>query len=608
MARKNSELEDDLPKKKVNKESLQDLLRLFVYLHPYRWKFGVSLGFLFLSSLTSLAFPYAIGKLVDSALKGTGTGLFADLDSIALLLMGVLVLQAIFSFMRIVWFVEVGERALADLRRDLYARLIILPMSFFGQRRVGELASRISTDVAQIQDTFTFTLAEFLRATINLIVGIAIILATSLKLTGVMLASFPVVIVAAVIFGKYIRKISKQAQDKLAEAGVVVEETLQGIQNVKAFTNENYELRRYRTAIDEVVQAAITGGKYRGAFASFIIFSLFGVIVFILWYGGGLVRTGEITVGELTSFLIYTTFVGASFGGLSEYYSQLQKTLGATERVRELLYEPAEAISPEKPKEAPIRLNGQIEFQNVEFAYPSRKEVQVLHTCNFKIEPGEKVAIVGYSGAGKTTIIALLMRLYAPIAGTIYLDGLPAQDYALQDTRANMALVPQDVFLFGGTIHENIRYGKMDATNAEIESAARQAFAHDFISSFPEGYQTVVGERGVKLSGGQRQRIAIARAILRNPSILLLDEATSSLDSESEKYVQAALEQLMQNRTTLIVAHRLATIRNADKILVVHQGTVVEAGTHEQLMLLENGLYRSLATLQFDYQIENQSR
>lgn len=592
--------EEELPKKKVSKESLRDLLRLFIYLRPYRWKFIVSLGFLFLSSLTSLAFPFAIGKLVDSALKGTGTGPLADLNSIALFLISILILQAVFSFMRIMWFVEVGERSLADLRRDVYAKLIILPMSFFGQRRVGELASRISTDVAQIQDTFTFTLAEFLRATINLIVGIGIILFTSLKLTAVMLASFPVVIVAAVIFGRFIRKISKQAQDRLAEAGVVVEETLQGIQNVKAFTNENYELNRYRTAINALVETAIKGGRYRGAFASFIIFSLFGVIVFILWYGGGLVQAGEITVGQLTSFLIYTTFVGASFGGLSEYYSQLQKTLGATERVRELLHEPTEAITPEKPLTEFTRLAGQVEFQNVHFAYPSRKEIPVLQNCSFVIKPGEKVALVGYSGAGKTTIVSLLMRLYETTQGLILLDGKPTNDYSLQTTRANMALVPQDVFLFGGTIYENIRYGKMDASPQEIEAAARQAFAHEFITGFPEKYETVVGERGVKLSGGQRQRIAIARAILRNPSILLLDEATSALDSESEKYVQAALEALMQNRTTLIVAHRLATIKNADKILVLHQGSVVEAGTHTELIQKPDGLYRSLAALQFE--------
>lgn len=592
--------DDDAPKKKIDTESLKELLEFLKYLGPYRWKFVISLLFLLLSGLTSLVFPYAIGQLVDSALKGKGKGPFADLDSIALLLLGVLVLQAFFSFMRILWFVEVGEKSLADVRRAVYSRLIILPMRFFNQRRVGELAGRISADVTQIQDTFSFTLPEFLRSTLNLVAGITIILFTSLKLTGVMLASFPVVIIAAIIFGRFIRKIAKEAQDRLAEASVVVEETLQGIQNVKAFTNENYELSRYKNAIDKVVNTAILGGKYRGAFASFIIFSLFGVIIFILWYGGGLVRAGEITIGELTSFLIYTTFVGASFGGLSEYYSQLQKTLGATERVRELLREPIEPIDPARESEVTQRLKGNIVFDGIKFEYPARPEVSVLNDCSFSIKSGQKVALVGYSGAGKSTVVSLLMRLYAPTEGRIEIDGISAADYDLQTLRANMAIVPQDVFLFGGTIIENIRYGKMNATKEEIESAAKQAYAHDFIMAFPQGYETVVGERGVKLSGGQRQRIAIARAILRDPAILLLDEATSSLDSESERYIQAALETLMRGRTTLIIAHRLSTVRSVDNIFVLHQGRVIENGTHDALMQLENGFYRSLAALQLD--------
>jgi len=593
--------ENDLPKAKITKASVQQFISLFKYVKPYRLQFFGGLLFLLLSSFTSLVFPFAIGELIDTALKSAGKGSFENINILAGGLLGVLLVQALFSFLRIIWFVEVAEKSAAALRKDLYARIILLPMNFFGQRRVGELASRISTDIVQIQDTFTNTLAESIRGVINLLLGIGVIIFISLKLTLFMLATFPVFVIAAIFFGKYIRKISKEASDKLADAGVVVEESLQSIQSVKAFTNEKYEMNRYATVIDNVVGITMKGAKLRGAFASFIIFALFGAIIAVMWYGAGMVQEGQITIGELTSFLIYTMFVGGAVGSFGEQYSQIQKTLGATERVRELLLEETEPIHIQPTIIKNKRLQGAISFKNVSFHYPSRPEMEVIQQIDFDIQPGEKIALVGASGAGKSTIISLLLQFYKPTQGSIFFDNQQTDTYDLSYLRSQLAIVPQDVLLFGGTIYENIAYGRLNATSDEVQTAAKQANAHEFISSFPDTYQTIVGERGIKLSGGQRQRIAIARAVLRNPAILLLDEATSSLDSESERLVQEALEELMQNRTSIIIAHRLATIRNADKIIVLQQNKIVEIGTHTELIEKENGVYSMLATMQFTH-------
>jgi ATP-binding cassette subfamily B protein len=342
----------------------------------------------------------------------------------------------------------------------------------------------------------------------------------------------------------------------------------------------------------------LKGAKYRGAFISFIIFGLFGAIVLVLWVGAKIVQAGEMTVGELTSFILYTTFVGAAMGSFAELYSQVQRALGATERVREILREKPEAI--ELNPQVTSRVRGDVKFENVVFSYPSRKEITVLKNISFEVKAGERVAFVGKSGAGKSTIVSLLLQFYTPDSGRILIDGREARDYALSELRSQMAIVPQDVMLFGGSIFENIAYGNPNASEAEVIEAAKKAHAHEFITSFPEGYKTIVGERGIKLSGGQRQRVAIARAILKNPAILILDEATSSLDSESEKLVQDALETLMQGRTSFIIAHRLSTVRTADKIIVVQQGEVVEVGTHEELIERENGVYRMFSELQFD--------
>jgi ABC-type multidrug transport system fused ATPase/permease subunit len=420
----------------------------------------------------------------------------------------------------------------------------------------------------------------------------------NIKLTIMMVSVVPLVGVAAVLFGRYIRKYSKKVQDQVAESQVVVEETMQGISIVKAFANEWYEIARYKGRINEVVKIAIKGGQLRGYFASFIIVCLFGTIVAVVWYGVQLSIGGEISVGELFTFILYSSYVGASSGGIAELYAQMQKAIGATERVFELLDETPEDIKGTSNLSAE-KIKGNVTFKNVAFSYPSRKEINVLKDVSFTANFGQKIAIVGPSGTGKSTIASLLLRFYDIESGEILIDGKSIYDFDLENLRGNMSIVPQDVILFGGTIKENIAYGKPDATHDEIVLAAKQANAYNFIEGFPEQFETVVGERGVKLSGGQRQRIAIARALLKNPSILILDEATSSLDSESEKLVQEALEILMEGRTSIIIAHRLSTIRSADQILVLDNGKISEQGTHAELINLDNGIYKNLSNLQF---------
>lgn len=586
--------ENDLPKSKITASSLKKAKIIFKYAENHKWKFFIGLIFLLLTSVTALAFPKFMGMLVDCVNKKDG-----DLaNKIALGLMLVLVLQSVFSFFRLSLFVNFTENTLANVRLALYTNLVKLPMSFFSQKRVGELNSRISNDIGQIQDTLTTTIAEFLRQFI-LIIGSFIMLASiNWKLTIMMISVVPIVGVAAVIFGKFIRKYSKTVQDKVAESQVVVEETMQGISIVKAFANEWYEIQRYKTRIQEVVKIGIKGGQFRGYFASFIIVCLFGTIVAVVWYGVTLAIAGEITVGQLFTFILYSSYVGASSGGIAELYSQMQKAIGATERVFELLEEVPEKINSDSEIDIE-KIKGEVTFQNVAFSYPSRKEIQVLKNVSFKANFGQKIAIVGPSGTGKSTIASLLLRFYDIESGTILIDNKNIYDYDLETLRGNMSIVPQDVILFGGTIRENIAYGKPNATNEEIMLAAKQANAFNFVEGFPEKFETIVGERGIKLSGGQRQRIAIARALLKNPSILILDEATSSLDSESEKLVQEALEILMQGRTSIIIAHRLSTIRSADQILVLDNGEIKEQGTHKELIDLENGMYKNLSNLQF---------
>lgn len=594
--------EHELNKAKINKQTLKTASQLLSYIRPYRWKFIAALIFLLLTSATGLVFPALFSAMIDSA-KGEPKNwiLPAGINSIGIIAFAILFVQSFTSFFRIRYSVEVAEKSIADIRRDTYFKLITLPMNFFANRRVGELNSRLSADLSQIQDTLTTTLAEMIRQMIHLVGGIAFLIVVSHKLTLFNLSILPVLVIAAMFFGKAIRKIARRAQDQLAESNTIVEETLQGISNVKAFSNEAYEANRYNKSLREVVKIALRGATLRGGFASFIIFCLFGAIIGVIWYGSVLVAHHELTVGNLMMYVLYSMFVGAAMGTFPELYANVQKALGSTERVIEILREKNEPVSIIASENATKKIiKGDLTFSNVRFAYPSRSEITVLQGLSFEAKAGEKVAIVGPSGAGKSTIASLILRFYDPQHGHVLFDGKPAGEYALTDIRNQVAIVPQDVLLFGGSIRENIAYGRLDATDEEIIAAAEKANAHNFIKSLPEGYQTLVGERGVKLSGGQRQRIAIARALLKDPAILILDEATSSLDSESERLVQEALEVLMKNRTSIIIAHRLSTIREADKIIVLEKGKVIETGTHEELIKNEEGLYRYLSQLQFE--------
>jgi len=581
-------------RKKLNREGLKNLSGIFSYMWPYKVPFITGLVLLVISSSLFMVFPFVAGKLIDIA-SGKQEWFIQNIGTAALLLLGVLLFQSIVSFFRVFLFAIVTENAMANIRTDLYQRMMTLPMAFFDQNRAGELVSRISNDVSLLQNTFSVTLAELIRQTIILIAGIGLIFYTTPALSIFMLATFPVIVVLAFVFGKFIRKLSKKTQDQLAEANVIVDETIQSIGSVKSFTSELFEILRYRKSMGGVVKTALRVARYRAAFISFIIFMIFGGIVAVMWYGATLVQSGDMSVGDLLSFVLYTTFIGASIAGIGDLFGQVQKAVGASERILEIQNEdPEQDLSQPKSE---VDLHGDIQFREVAFSYPTRRELPVLKGINLKIKAGEKIALVGHSGAGKSTIVQLLMRFYGVSAGAISIAGKNINEIDLTALRAHIGIVPQEVILFGGTIGENIRYGKPEATHQEITEAARQANALEFIQSFPEGFDTLVGERGVKLSGGQRQRIAIARAVLKNPSILVLDEATSSLDSESEHLVQQALDTLMKDRTTIIIAHRLATIREVDKIYVLENGQVIESGTHAEL-LTEKGAYKNFIDLQ----------
>lgn len=594
MAKRSKEPLREEEKRKLDRTSFKNLLGIFRFILPYKKPFILGLIALALSSITLLSFPYFAGMLLDIA-SGKPNPYFSTITQVAILLIGILFIQSIFSFLRVYTFSLTSERALADLRQAVYRKLIWSPLSFFDNSRVGELMSRITSDVGQLQDTFTTTLAELLRQTLTLILGTAFIFYLAPKLTVFMLLTFPILVVLALIFGKYIRKMSGKTQDKLAEANIIVEESLQSVGVVKAFTNEALEILRYKKSLAEVVSVALRTARYRGLFISFVIFTLFGGIVAVGWYGALLVQHGDLEVGELFSFVIYTAFIGGSIAGLGDIYSQLQRSVGASERLREILNQSDEA---EPVEDKRLHVSGEVVFDNVSFSYPSRIDFPVLKELDFTIKAGEKIALVGKSGSGKSTIINLLMRFYPVTTGNVKVDGNDIQSYHLTGYRHNIGIVPQEVILFGGTIEENIAYGKPGASLEDIQEAARKANAFDFIQTFPEGFKTLVGERGVKLSGGQRQRIAIARAILKDPAILILDEATSSLDAQSEVLVQQALEKLMENRTTVVIAHRLSTIKKVDRIFVINEGRLAEMGTHAELSQIDNGIYSTLLKLQ----------
>jgi ATP-binding cassette subfamily B protein len=576
------------PKVKVSGESLREILGLYQYLRPYRFQLGTGVVLLILSTLLGLFFPLLSSKLINTK---DHTSAF----HIALIMVGLLLAQGVMSYFQSLLFNTSGEYGLTNLRKALFGHLVEMPMTFFSQRQVGELTSRIFADLTQLQDAFIMAIPQFLRQSIIMVGSVGMMFYISPRLTGVMLACFPVTVLGAILIGRLVGKRARVTQDELALAANVVSEAFQGIANVKAFCNEMFEQKRYETRINEFLKSVRQGARARAALVAFIIFAIFTAITIVLWYGTTLLIDGRLHPGEILGFTFYTMFVGGSIGSFADLYSNLQRSLGATQRVRELLGEPAEPLGPVARS---TRFRGDVSFQDVAFAYPARPEAQVLRGVNFDAAAGRIVALVGASGAGKSTIAALLLRFYEPQQGRILFDGKPASEYGLHELRGQMALVPQEVLLFGGSIAENIAYGKPGATQTEIEAAARRANAHDFITQFPEGYATLVGERGVKVSGGQRQRIAIARALLKDPSILILDEATSALDAESELLVQQALEELMRGRTCFVIAHRLSTIRSADTIVLLRDGCVLENGSHDELMLLPDGAYRRMVDLQ----------
>ncbi|WP_282036342.1 ABC transporter ATP-binding protein [Saccharicrinis aurantiacus] len=586
----------DEKKNKITKSGLSKVFKLYKYISPYRREYFLGLFFLLVSSLANLTFPKLLGDLVNA---GSGEDSWANLNQIALVLGIVLLVQATFSYFRIILFNNVTEKSLALLRRDTFNHLIKLPITFFEKHRVGELNSRISADISLLQETLTTTLAELIRQLIIIIGGVTLLAFTSVKLTLFMLIILPPTMIVARFFGKFIRKFSKDVQKNVADSNTIVEETLQGIQSVKSFTNEAYEIDRYFSRTEDIKLLGMKSGKYRAMFSSFIIFGMFGAIVAVIWRGSLMLSTGGINSGQLFSFVIYSVYVGGTIGGLAAVFANIQKFIGATETLFELHEEDEEEIITLNEISEENQIQGQLELVNLSFAYPSRPETKVLKNINLTINKNQTIAIVGGSGAGKSTLAALLLQMHETNEGAILFDQRPNNEFNVSALRKQIALVPQDVFLFGGTIRENIAYGRPNASDADILAAAKNANALEFIERFEEGFETLVGERGTQLSGGQRQRIAIARAILKDPKILILDEATSSLDSASEKLVQEALDTLMKGRTSLIIAHRLSTIRKADTIVVLEHGEITERGTHDELMKNPNGTYRKLSELQF---------
>ena len=506
-------------------------------------------------------------------------------------------IQSLFSFFRVVLFNNVTENALRDLRNDAFERMIYMPMDFFNTHKVGELTSRIASDITQIQETMRTTIAEFFRQLVIVVGGITFLVFISWKLSLIMLGTVPVMAIIAVIFGRYIRKLSKNAQDFTAESNSIIEEALSGIANVKAFTNEVFNLNRFRINTQKMRDLNVKSGIWRGVFVSFIIFCLFGAIVFIIWQGMMMTQGAHPSLPKegFYQFILFTILMGASIGSLPELYANIQKSIGAIENLIEIMATPTEqelVSGVEKPT-----ITGDVIMNDVNFQYPQRPDLPVLNGINFSIAQNQTLAVVGSSGAGKSTLASLLLRYYDQQDGSILFDGIDSRQIDLAYLRKHIAIVPQEVMLFADTIKENIRFGRPEATDSELIEAAKAANAWDFIQSFPEGLETQVGDRGIQLSGGQKQRIAIARAILKNPAILILDEATSALDSESEKLVQDALDRLMTNRTSVVIAHRLSTIRKAHKIIVLQEGKIIEEGTHEEL-LLKHGAYTRFVELQ----------
>ena len=591
--------------RKFNWKNWGGVRKMGHYLRPHAWGYALGVLIISLSGVLTLLVTRLWGQLGG---VGASTGEEAGVESpmamlnidmhslteVGWLILLVLAVQATLSFGRVLLFAKMTEDMMLAMRNDAFEAIVSMPMKFFDTRRVGDLNSRVSADITAIQDVFTTTLAELLRQIIIIVGGILALLYFSVTLTLLMLATLPVMIIAAILFGRFIRKLSKRTQDQVAESNTIVQETLTGIISVKSFANEAWEVVRYVNSIKDIRSLAMRGAIWRGAFASFIILFIFGAITLVIFKGAELMMEGGLASEHFFTFLLMTGLVAGSIGGIAAQFSALQRGLGAIESLMELMEESREEVVTQQDQAYPaLQLRGDVSFEDVHFHYANRADVNVLTGVNLRIEPGKRVALVGPSGAGKSTIASLLQRFHDPTAGVIKVDGQPLDQYDLTGFRKRIAFVPQEVILFGGDIRSNIAYGKTDASDAAIRSAAEQANALGFIESFPDGFATVVGERGVQLSGGQRQRIAIARAILRDPDILILDEATSALDASSEKEVQLALDALMKDRSSLIIAHRLSTIKNADQIAVLSEGTILEIGTHDTL-IAGGGAYKKL--------------
>lgn len=588
--------------KKITKSQLRAARHIFAYILPYKGYFLLGMFFLVASSLIFMLIPATVGQMLKAAKGETfipQLRVNLEIHQYIWVFIAILLLQGIMSFFRVNFFAIVTENALAKIRIDVYNKLLSQPLVFFEKRRVGEIVSRLSADVEKLQQAYSVTLAEFIRQLITFLVGVVVLFLFSVKLTLVMLAVFPLVIILALIFGRIIKKMSKQRQDYLAETNVIVDETFQSFIAVKAFVNEYFELNRYTGKINNLVKVALRFARAKGLFFTFIITCLFGALFFILWMGGLQVYNGNLDVEELTAFIFYAMVIGGAIASLGSQYTEILSALGATERIKEILDTDKELnIVAENIK--PINFAKEIQFKKVSFSYPTREDVEVLKSISFTVKKGQKIALVGSSGSGKSTIVKLLNRFYETSKGEITIDSIDINNFEVKALRKIIGIVPQEVILFGGSILENIQYGNINASFEQVVEVAKQANAYDFIQNFPDKFDTLVGERGVQLSGGQKQRIAIARALLKNPDILILDEATSSLDASSEKQVQDALEHLMLNRTTFIIAHRLSTVRNADNILVVNNGEIVEQGTHLKLIENKNGTYNQLLKLQIE--------